>query len=420
MIDFKEEVLKHKDEMLKDLKDLCLIPSTLDESTAKENQPFGENNRKALDLMLSIGQRDGFVTDDCDGYAGSIDIGEGEDCFGILGHLDVVPTEGQEWDYPEYDMTLDGDTLYGRGVADDKGPLIAAYYAAKIVNPKMGFTPDADFPVVYGEKGNCHFIIKGKTDDDKVISIHSGRVVNIVPDQAKAVLKGTDYEESYNAFLKENNFKGSLEVVDGNTHLFLKGKSAHASQPQLGNNAASNLCHYIASVTDNSYAKFVDEYLYNDYLGEKFNVAFTGEMGALTVNLGILDYENNEGSLTLDLRLPHDSDNDELVKNVDEAVNKYGLSEEHDIGPALYVDPNSELVQKLHESYVQLTNDHEHGPQTIGGGTYAKKMPNCVAFGCEFPGKNHHMHEENELISLDDLLTAAAIYAQSLYNLLKK
>ena len=61
MIDFKEEVLKHKDEMLKDLKDLCLIPSTLDKSTAKENQPFGENNRKALDLMLSIGQRDGFV-----------------------------------------------------------------------------------------------------------------------------------------------------------------------------------------------------------------------------------------------------------------------------------------------------------------------------------------------------------------------
>ena len=55
MIDFKEEVLKHKDEMLKDLKDLCLIPSTLDKSTAKENQPFGENNRKALDLMLSIG-----------------------------------------------------------------------------------------------------------------------------------------------------------------------------------------------------------------------------------------------------------------------------------------------------------------------------------------------------------------------------
>ena len=243
---------------------------------------------------------------------------------------------------------------------------------------------------------------------------YSDTVIDVCSDDIAA------FRISIEETLKENNFKGSLEVVDGNTHLFLKGKSAHASQPQLGNNAASNLCHYIASVTDNSYAKFVDEYLYNDYLGEKFNVAFTGEMGALTVNLGILDYENNEGSLTLDLRLPHDSDNDELVKNVDEAVNKYGLSEEHDIGPALYVDPNSELVQKLHESYVQFTNDHEHGPQTIGGGTYAKEMPNCVAFGCEFPGKNHHMHEENELISLDDLLTAAAIYAQSLYNLLKK
>ena len=152
-----------------------------------------------------------------------------------------------------------------------------------------------------------------------------------------------------------------------------------------------------------------------------FNLDFLEHSNSISVSESCgYFYRNNEGSLTLDLRLPHDSDNDELVKNVDEAVNKYGLNEEHDIGPALYVDPNSELVQKLHESYVQFTNDHEHGPQTIGGGTYAKKMPNCVAFGCEFPGKNHHMHEENELISLDDLLTAAAIYAQSLYNLLKK
>lgn len=454
MIDFKQEVLKHKDEMLQDLKALCQIPSTLDESTAKENQPFGEKNREVLDLMLSMGQRDGFVTDDCDGYAGSIDIGEGEDCFGILGHLDVVPTEGQKWDYPEYDMTIDGDKIYGRGVADDKGPLLAAYYAAKIVNeldfekkmkirvifgcneengsrcmhyyfqhrpyPVMGFTPDANFPVVHGEKGNCHFVIKGKSEDDQVLSIHSGRVVNIVPDQAEAVLKGTDYQDSFETFLKENNYQGSLKVTGDCTHFTLKGKSAHASQPQLGLNAASNLCHYLANVTENQFVKFVDDFLYNDYLGEKFHIAMTGEMGPLTVNLGILNYENHEGSLTLDLRLPHEVKNDELVETMDKNIAPYHLSEDHDIGPALYVDPKSELVVKLHESYVQFTNDHEHGPQMIGGGTYAKEMPNCVAFGAEFPGKNHHMHEENEFISIDDLMTASAIYAQSLYNLLKK
>ncbi len=77
-------------------------------------------------------------------------------------------------------------------------------------------------------------------------------------------------------------------------------------------------------------------------------------------------------------------------------------------------------LNALYKAYTDVTGDTENKPMVIGGGTYAKKMPNCVAFGCEFPGKNHHMHEENELISLDDLLTAAAIYAQSLYNLLKK
>ena len=132
-MDFKKEALQYKDALLKDLKTLCQIPSTMDMSSAKDGQPFGEMPRVALDQMIAIGQRDGFVTDNCDGYAGSIDIGEGDAVFGILGHLDVVPVNKTGWHYPPFDCTQDGDMLYGRGVADDKGPLLAAYYAAKII-----------------------------------------------------------------------------------------------------------------------------------------------------------------------------------------------------------------------------------------------------------------------------------------------
>ena len=133
MIDFMSEVLKRKEDMLADIKTLCQIPSTLDESTAKENQPFGKACRDALDAMLEIGKRDGYEVCDVDGYAGHIDVGEGEESFGILGHLDVVPCNKVGWDYPPYDMTIVDNKLYGRGVADDKGPLIAGYYAAKII-----------------------------------------------------------------------------------------------------------------------------------------------------------------------------------------------------------------------------------------------------------------------------------------------
>lgn len=129
--------------------------------------------------MLEIGKRDGFVTYDEHGYAGHIDIGDQEESFGILGHLDVVPVNEVGWNSDPFKVVQVNDKLYGRGVADDKGPLLAGYYAAKIIHdlnlpvkkkirvifgcdeergsscvahyfqnnpfPSMGFTPDAEF-----------------------------------------------------------------------------------------------------------------------------------------------------------------------------------------------------------------------------------------------------------------------------------
>ena len=64
MINFYEEALKRKDELVEDLMTLVKIPSVDDPSTAKENQPFGQANREALDAMLAIGKRDGYVVED--------------------------------------------------------------------------------------------------------------------------------------------------------------------------------------------------------------------------------------------------------------------------------------------------------------------------------------------------------------------
>ena len=134
MINFYEEALKRKDELVEDLMTLVKIPSVDDPSTAKENQPFGQANREALDAMLAIGKRDGYVVEDVDGYAGHIDIGEQEETFGVLGHLDVVPCNKEGWNTNPYDPVLKDGIIYGRGVADDKGPLLAGYYACKIIN----------------------------------------------------------------------------------------------------------------------------------------------------------------------------------------------------------------------------------------------------------------------------------------------
>ena len=456
MIDFMSEVLKRKEDMLADIKTLCQIPSTLDESTAKENQPFGKACRDALDAMLEIGKRDGYEVCDVDGYAGHIDVGEGEESFGILGHLDVVPCNKVGWDYPPYDMTIVDNKLYGRGVADDKGPLIAGYYAAKIIKelnlpvkmktriifgcneengsscvryyfskmpyPAMGFTPDADFPVVFGEKAGCHYEFSGHIESGNIISINGGETVNIVPETCVGIIKGdyNEYKDSFEAYLANHELTGCIEEDGEYVKLTLKGKSAHASLPFLGKNASAYLCHYLADKTDNKLVHFIDQCFFDDHFGHKLNIAYKGELGDLTVSLGILKYSEGNVTAIADMRVPHEVSDESMVEAIENKIAEYGLTQRHHLGKALYVDPNSELIQKLHNAYVEFTGDHEHKPQAIGGGTYAKAMPNCVAFGVEFPGTNNKIHQNNEEIDIDDLMKATAIYTKAIYDLIKK
>ena len=157
--------------------------------------------------------------------------------------------------------------------------------------------------------------------------------------------------------------------------------------------------------------------------GTRIPVSYThlkGLMGDLTVNLGVLNYKDGYASLVVDMRVPHEMTDEQLTMPIVQQLNKYGLEETHELGKALYIDPQSDLVQNLHSAYVEFTGDHTHQPQAIGGGTYAKSMPNCVAFGVEFPGTDNKIHQNNEEISIDDLLKATAIYAKALYNLIKK
>lgn len=456
MYDFYEEVLKRKDDMIRDIIDLCKIPSVLDESTASENQPFGEANRKALDAMLAIGKRDGFVCEDVDGYAGHIDIGEAEDTFGILGHLDVVPVNKEGWNSDPFNPVIIDGQLYARGAADDKGPLIAGYYAAKIIHelniptkmktriifgcneengslcmkhyfkkkpfPQMGFTPDAEFPVVYGEKAICQMNVSGEFEADNIIGIYAGTRPNIVPEECEAYVQGNykQYQDSFHAYLQEYNLKGSIEEEGNHTKLILVGKSAHASTPDLGINGAVYMCHYLKTISNNKFVEFVDRYFYEDNSGKKLKLRQTGKLGSPTCNLGIITYKNQKGNLTLDFRLSPEITEERLTDLMTKAMKPYKLTEEHHMSEALYINPESELITKLHNAYVEFSNDHEHQPQAIGGGTYAKEMPNCVAFGVEFPGENNQIHQNNEKISIDSLMKATAIYAKALYDLIKE
>ena len=58
-------------------------------------------------------------------------------------------------------------------------------------------------------------------------------------------------------------------------------------------------------------------------------------------------------------------------------------------------------------------------PIAIGGGTYSRCLPNCVAFGPLFPGEEQTIHMPNECIDLQNLRKMAEIFLEAIYQLAK-
>ena len=85
---------------------------------------------------------------------------------------------------------------------------------------------------------------------------------------------------------------------------------------------------------------------------------------------------------------------------------------------SLFVDKNGELVSSLLEVFERVTCQKSQ-PIAIGGGTYARSMQNCVAFGPVFSEQDAVCHEPNEYINIKDLMLGYEIYKQAIIKLCK-
>ena len=460
-IDFKKEVLNHKEDLLKDLFELLSVRSILGTDITEET-PFGSGPREALDLILSFGERDGYKTKLVENKAGHIEVGQGEELFGILGHVDVVPVVEADWTSHPFKPEIRDGKIFARGSLDDKGPTMAAYYAVKLLDklgvkwnkrvrviigsdeetgfrcveayfkheeqPASGFTPDAMFPLVYAEKARAtfdhklKFVVEDGNYNYKLVKFNGGQVLNMVIASAKAELVGevSDIKEKFENFLALEKLDGEVTVED-TIKLTLKGKAAHGSTPQYGVNGATKLAEFLSTLgLDNNGKNFVDyivEKLANDPFGEKLGIDYSdNEMGEATYNYGILDYdlEKKVGIVSTDCRHPMKFDlvarlNGVKVDNIDIEVTS--TKEAH------YVPKDDELVTTLMDVYRKHTGDTKNDAFVLGGGTYARCLKKGVAFGLLFPDKEDTMHQANEYLEVEDLLLATAIYAEGIYKL---
>ncbi|MDF9525337.1 dipeptidase PepV [Bacillus cereus] len=465
-INWTEEVAKRKDDLIRDTQQFLQIKSVWEEESAKEGTPFGEGVEKALSFMLHKGEAEGFASKNLEGYAGHLEMGQGEELVGILCHVDVVP-EGDGWTTPAYSADICDGKIFARGAIDDKGPTMAAYYAMKIVKelglplskrvrmiigtdeesnwkcvdhyfkneemPTIGFAPDADFPIINAEKGISDIqVVQNGSEEKKgtyeLVSFDSGRRLNMVPDFAEAVITGEDVNAltvAYEEYLQTAKKIGK-STIEGNTvTLQIEGISAHGSTPEKGENAGLLLANFLTTVSldgkATAFATFATETFTGDIFGEKATIAYKDEIsGPLTVNVGRLSYKKeNGGNLGLNVRYPVTTNFEEMIAKLKEYVDTYGFAvADYSNSRPHHVDKDHELIRTLQRVYEEQTGEKAE-LLAIGGGTYARSLKAGVAFGPLFPGKEELAHQKDEYIEIEDLLKATAIYAQAIHELAK-
>lgn len=467
--DWKKEVAARKDDLLSDLEALLRVKSEREDDKATADAPFGPGPRAALEKMLSFGERDGFTVKNVDNYAGHIEFGEGDETLGIFGHMDVVPA-GDGWDTDPYEPVIKDNKIYARGSSDDKGPSIAAYYGMKIIKelglplskkvrfvvgsdeesgwgdmdyyfqheekPDFGFSPDAEFPIINGEKGNISLLAHFSSSNEgsyTLQSFKSGLRPNMVPGSATAKVTlpaasdFAEFEVALNAFTDEHPVTAKATQADATVTVELVGKSAHGAHPSAGINAGTFLAlfldHFDFAGGAKSFLHVAGAYMHEDFDGKKLGVAYNDEkMGELTMNASLFHFEDGakEATINLNFRYPQGTTAENLEAGLEESIGSYGVTttrEPHHMLPH-YVPVDDPLVAILLSVYEDHTGQKGY-EQIIGGGTFGRLLERGVAYGAMFPGYTDTMHQANEFMDLDDLFNSAVIFADAIYRLAK-
>lgn len=397
------------------------------QSIAKEEgpeYPYGKEVCGAKEYVLELAKSFGMRVEDVPGKYAYIEIGAGPRLIGILSHLDVVPA-GDGWTQDPFGGEIVDGRIYGRGTTDDKGPTIAVLYAMKALKekttlsarirlilgqteengewrdieaytdaeeiPECGFTPDGDFPAIQNELGAMVFRVQ--MPQSGFLQGEGGTAPNMVPARARVKTEFGTYEAS--------------------------GKACHGCAPWLGLNGISELMEKVYQAEpENRFLRMYADLIGKTIYGEKLGIAAEDESGKLTLNVGLFEVRDETATLMVDIRYPAKKNPDEISGSLVRQFSSYGASCEcvYHVRP-LYTPSDSPVLGALLSAYREVTGDDSR-PISIGGGTYAKAMPNMVAFGPNFPGHENREHMEDEYILVEDFLKLEEIYERALAYLL--
>lgn len=420
---------KNKPSMLETLKELIAIKS-ISTITSDSIYPYGKPCAEALELMLGSAKNIDFHVTNYEYHVGTADFDNslGKPELGILCHLDVVPASPENWSQDPFEMKISNECIYGRGAIDNKGPAVAALYAMKAIKesdiklkknvrflfgcdeengssdivyyltkdkmPPMVFTPDGSYPIINIEKGMIRFKFSKKSDGT-ISYMNAGTVPNAVPSTAKAVF-ADDHCEYY------------------------KGIEAHASTPDLGDNAITGLMNIIAKNNDScTDAKAIAKlFPHGSTNGEGIGINCQDEeSGQLTCVLSMMSIENGIVTCTGDIRYPANTTKENIIENITKKLAEYGFETEILIASDVHkTSANSEFVQTLLSVYEEEIGE-KGSCIAIGGGTYVHDIDGGVAFGAEMPNYQYNMHGCNEHYPIEHMMSTVRMIASAIVRI---
>ncbi len=442
----------NREQMLRDIAALVSVNSV--ETAPQEGAPFGPGPRAALDTALGIAARMGLDTHTCENYIGYATLpgADPDKYLATICHVDVVPA-GEGWSADPFTMRQQDGWILGRGVLDDKGPMVTTLYVLKFLKeegvhlrypiralvgtneetgmkdveyylahnpaPAFCFTPDAEFPVCNGEKGHFHGKLVSPVCNGMIRAFEGGVANNAVPDRASALVAADI------AGLK--NAPGiTLEPEDGGVRVRGWGKSGHAASPEGTVNAIGLVVNYLlannlCTETERRYLETLQK-LHSSTAGEGLGIATAdGPFGPLTIIGGQMYMQEERMVQTMDSRYPTSTNGDAIAAGIRAAIGDGASLEDVDAADPFYIEADTPAIRACIDTYNEVTGKDEK-PFTMGGGTYARHFPYAVSFGPEshdivLPPFGGPMHGANESAPIDALLQSVKIYILALLRL---
>ncbi len=151
----------------------------------------------------------------------------------------------------------------------------------------------------------------------------------------------------------------------------------------------------------------------------------TKTMKQLTLSTKKVSMADGYPELFIDIRYPIEITYEDIIERMSKVCEENGFQISSVVrGSDPYLlDVEAETVKRLTRIANEVTGE-EGLPYTLGGGTYAHRLPNALVYGMSgclrpegFPKDRGGAHGIDEVVSLDRLQRAMKIYARALLEL---